>query len=174
MMKSIFIFGCSGFAVEVAQIIISLGEYDLRGFIEKDCNITSEKSSISINQTIYPIFAESEFKDNVKTANKRYYCVIAIANGKICKKIYENFRSLCNFPNIISPHAKINDARLEGKGNIIFNDCIISWNVKIGSFNKFLPFVTIGHETIIGDYNEFNPKVSISGKIQIGNCNLFG
>lgn len=173
-MKPIYIFGCSGFAVEVAQIIDSLDKFEIRGFIDKDENINSPRKKIRFNKIEVPVIGQSEFQKILKSSPESIPCAIAIANGEICKKIYDEFGRYCQFPNIISPEAVINDTKIEGVGNIIFNDCIISWKVVLGSFNKILPFVTIGHESIIGDFNEFNPKVSISGKTNIGNGNLFG
>lgn len=173
-MKPIYIFGCSGFAVEVAHIIDSLKVYEIKGFIEKNENIDRIPNIIIFNNKQVPVIGQSEFLASLKTNQEQVSCTIAIANNQICKKIYDEFATYCNFPNIISPYAFINDTIIEGIGNIIFNNCFLSWNVVIGSFNKILPFVSIGHESIIGDYNEFNPKVSISGRTIIGNGNLFG
>lgn len=171
-MQSLYIFGCSGFAVEVAQIVLSCKKYNVRCFIEKDSCLT--KNLHRINNVEIEIISESRFLELISNSWERVSCVIAIANATICKRIYDKFKMYCDFPNIISPDAMINDSRIDGVGNIFFQQCFISWNVQIGSFNKFLPFVTIGHETVIGDFNEFNPKVSISGKTLIGDNNLFG
>ena len=168
-MNPIYIFGSSGFAVEVAQIIISIGEYELNGFIDKE--ELPIKSHIIGRHTV-DIISETDFLNIVSNSQERVSCVIAIANANICNKIYNGFKEY--FPNIISPDAILNDSQINGIGNILFQGCWISWNATIGSFNKFLPFVTVGHETTIGNFNEFNPKVSISGKTAIGNGNLFG
>lgn len=171
-MNPIYIFGSSGFAVETAQIIFSIGKYELKGFVDKKELPT--KNYVTIGNRKIDIISEADFFNIVSSNNERTQCAIAIANANICNKIYDKFGAYCDFPNIVSPDAIINDSSINGIGNIFFQECLISWNVQIGSFNKFLPFVTIGHEAIIGDFNEFNPKVSISGKTIIGNGNLFG
>lgn len=174
-MQHIYIFGNSGFAAEVAQLILSTGNYVLKGFIEKDDVLCSCSCSCKIvNGHKINIITEKVFQNIISSSKEKIQCVIAIAKADICINIYDRFREYCDFPNIVSPDAMLNDSLINGIGNIFFQGCWISWNVQIGSFNKFLPFVTIGHETIIGNHNEFNPKVSISGKTKIGNGNLFG
>lgn len=173
-MSELFIFGCSGFAVECAQLAIRTGQFEISGFVEKD-EFVSEDKVICINNSYkVPIIAESLFLDFIKKLKTKVCCVIAIANGDISNKIHSKFKDYCKFPNIIDPSAQLNDIKKIGIGNLIFQNVVLSWNVEMGNFNKFLFGTHIGHECNIGDFNEFNPKVSISGKCDIGGCNLFG
>ncbi len=175
-MSKLFIFGRSGFAVECAQLAIRTGQFEISGFVEKD-EFVSEDEVIYINNSYkVPIIAESLFLDFSKKAKEaeEVSCIIAIANGNISNKIYSKFKDYCKFPNIIDPCAQLNDIKKIGIGNLVFQNVVLSWNVEMGNFNKFLFGTHIGHECSIGDFNEFNPKVSISGKCDIEDCNLFG
>ncbi len=173
-MNKLFIFGCSGFAVECAQLAIRTGQFEISGFVEKDEFISGDKAIHIYNSYPVPKVAESLFLDFVKAAAEEVSCIIAIANGDISNKIYSKFRDYCEFPNVIDPSAQLNDIKKIGIGNLIFQNVLLSWNVEIGNFNKFLFGTHVGHECSIGDFNEFNPKVSISGKCNIRDCNLFG
>lgn len=175
-MKNMYIFGNSGFAMEVAQVIIDNGQYDVCGFIEADDafdNLIDDRFHMVKGLRI-PIISESSFQRIIPDVSSRPSCVIAISDAAIADKIFVKFSEVVDFPNIISKNASVNDTEILGVGNIIFPGSWISWSVALGSFNKILPFVTIGHECVIGDFNQFNPKVSIGGKVKIGNANLFG
>lgn len=173
-MKELFIFGCSGFAVECAQLAIRTGLFEISGFVEKDEFVSEDKVIYINNSYKVPIIAESLFSDYTKKSKEKVYCIIAIANGDISNKIHSKFKGDCKFPNVIDPSAQLNDIKKIGIGNLIFQNVILSWSVELGNFNKFLSGTHIGHECSIGDFNEFNAKVSISGKCDIGDYNLFG
>lgn len=172
-MNDLYIFGCSGFAVECAQLAIRTGQYKIAAFIDKDDSEINNEIHIS-SELCIPVLSESLFNNKVKSYAKKAFCIIAIANSLISLRIYNSFKDYCVFPNIIDPSTHLNDLKTLGIGNIIFQNVFLSWNVGIGNFNKILFDTHIGHESIIGDFNEFNPKVSISGNCTIGNMNLFG
>jgi len=173
-MNKLFIFGCSGFAVECTQLAIRTGQFEISGFVDKDEFVSGNKIINISNRYKVPVVAESLFLDYAKKSKEKVYCIIAIANGDVSNKIHSKFKDYCKFPNIIDPSAQLNDIKKIGIGNLIFQNVILSWNVEIGNFNKFLFDTHVGHESNIGDFNEFNPKVSVSGKCDIGDCNLFG
>lgn len=57
-MKDIYIFGASGYAKETALLIEEMGEYRLRGFVDKDC---IEGGETEVNHISYPILSEEGF-----------------------------------------------------------------------------------------------------------------
>jgi sugar O-acyltransferase (sialic acid O-acetyltransferase NeuD family) len=173
-MEQIYVFGNSGFAREVAILCYSTGKYEVVAFVENDDHFDANSAVASYGSYTTPVITESSFEDQVKASNKKALAVIAIASGKICRKIYEKFKAYCDFPNIVHPNAKVSTDVKMGIGNVFYCDSWISCMIEMGSFNKYLNFVTIGHECVIGDYNEFNPKASISGCVHIGDSNLFG
>ncbi len=178
-MEDIYVFGSKGFAVECAQLAKRLGCYNIKAFVECDDLIGEISEGITINSNWgVPVISERAFFQMVKTSDADFYCAIPISNPKITNKIYQSCLNAgggrCKFPNLVDLSSNLNDVKSMGMGNIVFQNTFISWNVQLGSFNKILPFCSIGHECKIGDFNEFNPRVAISGNVSIGDCNLFG
>lgn len=171
-LKSIYIFGYSGFAKEIAENILNFTEYQIEGFLGNPKNIMHDNVDfLEIKGKQFKIFDEEII---FTKGSKTYYGVIAIADGHISEKIYNKFKDNLIFPNILHPEADISQSSLIGIGNVFLKGAWISVDCKIGSFNKIQPYVTIGHDCKIGDFNQFNPKVSISGNNTIGDRNLFG
>ena len=100
--------------------------------------------------------------------------MVGIGNPQIIFKVSEKFKNY-SFPNLIHPNfiGHLETINL-GIGNIITAGCILTLQIKIGSFNIINLNTTIGHDSTIGNCNVFNPGCSISGGVKIGNCNLFG
>lgn len=172
--NEIYVFGSKGLGKDTAYLIHHFSPYKLIAFIESDNYFNkNSQTSLEIGKESFPIISENDVKNNIEYY-KGKYAAIAIANANITKKIFQSFSGIFQFPNIIHPHSRIYGAEFNGVGNIAFVDTFFSVNTKIGSFNKFLPFVTIGHDCTIGNYNEFNPKASVSGNVSIENNNMVG
>lgn len=173
-MEDIYVFGASGFAVEAAQLTLRTGKYRIAGFIDKDEFVTAGQSIIINKALVVPVIPQSVFLTSCNNSGQRISAIIAIANSEIAQNIFDAFKEVCEFPNIIDPSAQLNDIASIGFGNLIFQNVVLSWNVTIGDFNKFLFAAHVGHESTIGNFNELNPKVSISGKCIIGDGNILG
>ena len=103
--------------------------------------------------------------------------VIGIANPVAIQKIVSNIMlERIEYPNIISPDVKYMDENNYsiGKGNFINVGCLLSCHVRIGDFNNFGAFSTIGHDTQIGSYNVIMPSTQICGCVSAGYINFFG
>jgi len=170
-MKDIAIYGAGGFGREVVCLINRINEtepqWNFIGFFddEKEIGYTNEYGKVlggrkELNEYSVPLDI-----------------IIAIGSPKAVEKIIGNIvNPNINFPNIFAPDTIIVDKNniSFGKGNLICASCLFSCAVKIGNFNIFNGFVTVGHDTTIGDYNSIMPAVRISGKVSIGNRNFLG
>lgn len=166
-MKSIYIIGSGGFAKEVYSLIKSLNLYNIIAFID-----ITPKPQISLYGNDVPVISEIEFLATKFSTKPNL--AIGIGDPKTIKIITEKFTQY-NFPNIIHPSAIIDFEVVSiGKGNIITAGVIFTTCIKIGDFNLFNLYSTIGHDAHIGNFNVINPKVCISGEVHIGDCNLIG
>ena len=52
--------------------------------------------------------------------------------------------------------------------------CVVSCNVRIGSFNLFNGDASIRHDVQVGSFNTFMPGVRLSGGVKVGDGNFFG
>jgi acetyltransferase-like isoleucine patch superfamily enzyme len=80
------------------------------------------------------------------------------------------------FPNLFSPNCLFFDKEslILGMGNIVLSNSIISYDVKMGSFNVINTCVNFGHHVEIGDFNIINPNVQLSGNAKLGSNNILG
>lgn len=75
--------------------------------------------------------------------------------------------------NLIHPSAVISTSTI-GFGNIILENCVIGYNVKMGNANIMWPLASINHHNIIGSFNNISPGTSTSGGVVIGNHCFLG
>jgi transferase hexapeptide repeat protein len=80
------------------------------------------------------------------------------------------------FPNIIDPTVELWHAPsfTMGEGNLFMPHCVVSCNVRIGSFNLFNGDASIRHDVQVGSFNTFMPGVRLSGGVKVGDGNFFG
>lgn len=170
-MKNIAIYGAGGFGREIACLIKRINEknkqWDFIGFFDdgKDRGSHNEYGKI-----LGGISELNSWKSPLSI-------VIAIGSPKILFSVVSKISNkLVDFPNIIAPDVTFLDyeSLQLGKGNLICSSCLFSCNIKIGDFNIFNGFITVGHDTQIGNYNSLMPAVRVSGEVGIGNCNFFG
>lgn len=166
--KDIYIIGNGGFAKEVYSLILDIGGYNFRGFI--DYKPKNKKSRILEKE--FDVVDEDTF---IQDETLKDCCLaIGIGNPSIIRNIQEKFAGY-DFPNLIHPESKFNqDLNKLGKGNIITAGVIFTVGVEVGDFNIFNLSCTVGHNAVIKNYNVVNPSVNISGNVTIGDCNLLG
>ena len=175
-MKKTFIVGSGGLGLEILELLIQINNnnkkiYDFKGFIDSN-NIKEVKY---LNKRI-KVYDESKFilKNSL---NSDISIIIGIGTPYLIHKISNNFLKNTNFqfPNMIHPNCQISESSiLNGKGNVIMSNTVLSTNSIIGSFNIINLNCTIGHDVKIKDNNVINPGSNISGNVTIGNCNLIG
>lgn len=172
-MKDIAIYGAGGFGREVACLIRKINEssetpiWNFIGFFDDGIDATND----------YPYGPVLGNLETLNNWNKPISISIAIGTPKIINKLVSSINNeYVSYPNLISPDTKFidRDTCSLGYGNIIRTGCILSCNTKIGNFNQFNLYITVGHDTIIGNYNSFMPGVKISGGVEIGDRTFWG
>lgn len=170
-MKDIAIYGAGGFGREVACLLKKINEKELQwnfvGFFDDGKEIGTSNEYGSILGGI----------EELNTITAPLSIVIAIGSPKTVEKLVARIdNSWIDFPNIIAPDIIFLDEKniSFGKGNLICSSCLFSCNVKVGDFNTFNGFITVGHDAEFGNYNSLMPAVRISGEVKIGNLNFFG
>lgn len=165
-MRPIYILGSGGFAKEVYFLIQSIGNYEVKAFIDIE-----SKPSITIGRKNIDVIGES-FLSSLSTTDN--YLAIGVGQPDLIHKL-SSMHSAFHFPNLIHPNVVGNFEDIGmGYGNIITANCIFTTSIRIGSYNIFNLSTTIGHDVVIGDCNVINPAVNISGGVEIGNRNLLG
>ncbi len=170
-MKDIVIYGAGGFGREIACLIKRINSvkplWNLIGFLDDGEPVGKENE---YGRVLGNIDALNNWKEPLSV-------VISIGKPQTVKLLIEKITNPnIDFPNLIAPDVIIMDPDniSIGMGNIICSGCLVSCNVRIGDFNCFNDFVSIGHDTTIGNYNAFMTATRVSGIVTIGDCNFFG
>lgn len=170
-MKDIAIYGAGGFGREVACLLRKINEkesiWNFIGFFDDG------KEFGSCNEYGQILGGMKE----LNSISKPLAVIMAIGAPKTVEKIVKQIISpLVEFPNIFSPDTIFLDKNniTFGKGNLVCSQCLFSCNIKVGDFNIFNGFITVGHDAEIENYNSFMPAVRVSGEVKIGNKNFFG
>ncbi len=163
-MKS-YVFGSGGFANEVL-------------LLAEDCNV-SIASLVCLERSDQPKI--NEVLEDEFSPDGEFHAYIAIGSPTLRKKIAENlikkFSGRVKFPKLIHPSSRIMGLKTDkfvGEGSIICANCVITSDVKIGSFSQINLQCTVGHNTELGNYFTSAPGVNISGSCKIQDNVYFG
>ena len=158
-MEKIAIFGCSGFALEVADVCHALG-------YQKIILLSgSNDGLLEVNQlSVRP-------ESDVKNLNlEGYVFAIGIGDSLVRKKISNMYKDL-QFPNLIHPSVTFGlnqrEKFSEVKGNIVTSGVIFTNSIKFGNFGVYNLKTSVGHNCIIDDFVSIMPNVSVSGNVHI-------
>jgi sugar O-acyltransferase (sialic acid O-acetyltransferase NeuD family) len=170
-MKDIAIYGAGGLGREIACLIRHINgnnpSWNFTGFFDDG------KVKGSSNE--YGMILGG--MDDLNAFPTPLDIIMAIGSPRTVRRLTEKIiNPNIDFPNLISPDIIFLDKEsiTLGKGNIFCSRCFISIAAKIGDFNLFNGYITLGHDVTIGNYNAFMPAVRISGEVSIGNENFFG
>lgn len=162
-MKDLIIIGAGGVGRETALIVEALNlvskEWNILGFV--DDNKEVQGKNINGYKVLGGIDYTLNYKDEI-------YVVCGIANYKVKKSIIDKIKSTnskIKFPNIIHPSVKLNRTVDIGEGCIIYENAVITANIKIGSHVIISPKCGIGHDSIIQDYTTLLWNVNVSGNV---------
>lgn len=78
------------------------------------------------------------------------------------------------FTNIVHKTSSVSFGTVMGVGNVLGFQVAISCDVRIGSFNIFNSFASVGHDAVIEDYVSIHNRALISGNTWIGRSSQIG
>mgnify|MGYP004447137039 FL=1 len=172
-MKDIAIYGAGGFGREVACLIQKINDaskepiWNFVGYFDDGVAPTKDFP-------YGPVLGGMECANNWNTPLD---IAIAIGTPRIIELLVNKINNPnISFPNVISPDLVYHDKDTceIGIGNIVCTGCFFSCNTKIGNFNQFNGFLSVGHDASIGNFNSFMAGVRISGGVEIGNKTFWG
>lgn len=170
-MQDLAIYGAGGFGREVACLINEINKaqpsWRLVGFFD-DGEVSPKSIRFAPHLGGYATL--NEWRTPLAVA-------CSIAQPKTRAFVINRIQNpLVSFPNLIAPtvHFYHRESFLIGIGNILFNGCRLSCDVKIGSHNLMNGYAAIGHDVEMGDFNVLGPSARLSGDVQLRDRNLFG
>ena len=152
MMNSIYIFGASGHAKVVVDIVISN---------EKTVVALVDDSPISNVLMDIPIINTSLFEFNCEMC-----FIIAVGNNRVRKNIVakNNFK----YDNAIHKTASISNFVKLGIGNVIMPNAVINVDATIGNHCIINSNSVVEHDCVLADYVHISPSAALAGNVYVG------
>ena len=171
MKKEIYICGAGGHGISVYELITSLGQYDVKGFLDDTLPIGTEVvDDICVSDTFLP-------SDEFKSSNSKIIA-IGIADYTSLFKRRELMIQLEKrdfiFPKLIHSSALIGKNVEIGEGVQIHAGAIIRANSKIGNWSVINTGSIVEHGTVIGVNNSISPGSVLCGNVQTGDSVFLG
>jgi sugar O-acyltransferase (sialic acid O-acetyltransferase NeuD family) len=158
-MKTLGIFGNSGFAREVGDIACDLG-YKL---------VYVARDQPELDVWAFPDEAVLESEIN---RYRDMQFVIGIGENAVRQKIAQRFAGNLRFANLIHPSATFGQRQQKvveaQQGVIVCAGVRFTNNIQVGNFSIFNLNATIGHDVMVEDFVNVAPGACISGNVHLG------
>ena len=163
MTKDLVIVGAGGQAKNIAHMLRGLPEWNVLGFVDDD---SSKKGEEICSHRVLGGFEE------VFGSLNDVAVAFAIGKSSVVERMVLRLREMNRgfyFPNLIDPHAVIDEKVVEmGEGNILNANVVFTTDIKIGSFNYFNRCSSVSHDVVIGSYCFINAGVHVNGGCVVG------
>lgn len=159
-----YIIGVGGLGRGVAETVKEIANRDRNWVIEGFIDEQVDQHGKCINGL--EVLGDLSLLINLKKVSN---IVIAIANPKAKKKIYERLSNnqFLLFPNVVHSSSNLNPTVDMGIGNIISDHVSFSSNISVGSFTLIHFNSSIGHDVVIEDFSTIFPGVNLSGFCEV-------
>ena len=163
--QKLIILGAGLFAVEVADYISRMENYELVGFVE---GIHRERC----HETLFglPVI----WIDGVGSLANSYRAICAVGSIKRKYFIQQAIGLGLKFTALVHPAAVVSATACLGEGTIVGPGTVIAAGTKIGSHVIINRGCLIGHHVDIGDYATISPGANIGGKAKIEDACFVG
>lgn len=165
MTATIGIFGTSGFAREVGDIVHALGMQAV--YIARD------RAEADLWSFDADILVESDIDS---TSIKAF--AIGIGDNMVRQKVASRYIGKLRFPSLLHPSATFGYRQREhvesAQGVIVCAGARLSNNIKVGDFSTINPNATIGHDVVLEDFVNVAPAACISGNVYLETCCWIG
>ena len=164
-MRTIGIFGTSGFAREVADVVDALGDRAI--LVARD---QTELDGWAFDREV---MLEGEVG-----GDRNIVYAIGIGDNAVREKVARRFAGQVSFTTLIHPSATFGRGQREateaGKGVIVCAGVRFTNNIRVGDFAVFNLNATIGHDVVVEDFVNVSPGAAISGNVRLGTRSWIG
>jgi sugar O-acyltransferase (sialic acid O-acetyltransferase NeuD family) len=158
-MKTLGIFGTSGFAREVGDIAHVLGYrvlYIAHDMLSTDASLAQEEIIMEGDLGKYP---------DLQLA-------IGIGDNSVRQKVAVRFAGQGTFVNLIHPDTSFGKGQREAiearQGVIVCAGVRFTNHIQVGDFTIFNLNATVGHDALVDDFVNIAPGANISGNVHLG------
>ena len=162
-MKKIAFLGSGALAVDLSDTVVNWKLYEVAGFIDGNC----VKGTL-VNG--YPVLGNDD--DVVTLYNNGSFDFLFIAIGylnfSIREKLYNRFKGIVPFANIISPTAYIHPTATIGEGVMVSDGVYISRHVILEDNVMITLRSIVNHDGHVKKHSFFSTLVTTAGNVTIG------
>ncbi len=165
-MKKLAIIGSGELSDQIIDQVEQSNDYEIIGLID----------NVDTGNTKYPIIGTDDDIEDLYKSGKVdcFFIGIGYAHFNVRKKIYERFKGLIPFANIIHPTAFINSTVKMGEGVFVGVKAIVNYQSQIGNNIIILAGVHIGNYDVICDHTYIAVCAVLAGKVNVGECCFLG
>ena len=165
-MKNILIYGASGHAKMIVDIIQKTNNYIMTGFVD---------SYKPINEVVYGHKIIGNLEQIPKLIKELNIEGIVIGIGENITRMekYHEIKKIApnlEFVAIVHPTATIAKDVSITEGTVIMANVVINADAKIGRFSILNTASTFGHDCEMDDFSSLASGVTIAGNVKIGFC----
>lgn len=169
-MKKVAIFGVSGHAKVITDIIEKEKKFELAGFVDNSLPVGTECLGYKV------IGNDPSLGDLIKEYDI-FGGVIGIGDNYrrfSVKKEIDRLVSDFNFVNCIHPDATIGKDVTFGVGNVVMAGAIINPSSSLGNHCIVNTNSSLDHDCCMSDYSSIAPNAAIGGNVSIGEFSAIG
>lgn len=161
MQKKVIIFGASGHARVIADIIKKSGD-EIVGFLDDNADIQGN--------TIFDgkIVLGDTSEESVKKYSDCYF-IIGIGSNRVRKIISEKYSNL-KWYTAIHPNAIIGSNVEIGEGTVLMAGTVINIGTKIGKHCIVNTCSSLDHDNLIEDFVHISPGAHLAGTVKVMEC----
>ncbi len=161
-MENIIVFGASGHAKVIADIIKAQNKFNLLGFVASDCG------DMHYN---YPVLGNDVSIFSLEHERDCHNYFIAIGDSLIREKLFQFIKKndpAAKFPVLIHPDSIVSDSAVIGEGTVIMPGAIVNADAHIGRFAIINSNACVEHDSRLEGFVNISPGVSLAGSVNIG------
>ena len=164
MQPLLYLFGASGHAKVILDILEQAGEYRVHGLLD-------DNPSLWGTQVFgYPVLGGKEV-----LRQRPLPVIVSIGNNAIRYAIaHECLASSMMFGQALHPRAAISRGVIIGAGSVIMAGAVVNADAQIGAHVIINTGATVDHDCVIGDVAHIAPGAHLCGGIAIGARTLIG
>lgn len=163
-MKNILIYGASGHAKMIIDVIEKQNSHSIKGFIDTYKPIDEELYGYKILGNLEVLAAQ------IKTLGIEGM-VIAVGDNFSRREAYKNIKKIAptlHFVSVIHPSAVLaNDVSI-AEGTVIMANVVINASAKVGKLCILNTASILGHDSVMMDFSSLASGVTVAGNTQIG------
>lgn len=166
----VVIFGSSGHAKVIVDIIESESKFELLGFIDKFKSVGDEilgYKVIGVEESLSDLMVKFGFNQGV----------VGIGDNFIRSKVVEKIKELApnfQFINCIHKSAKVSKHLTIGIGNVVMPGATINASSVISNHCIFNTNSSLEHDCIVSNFSSLGPNSALGGNCNIGEFSAVG